>query len=262
MTVQAAAAFIADARLARRKLGPLPQALRPADEAAAYAVQDEVSALLAEKGLGAVIGYKIGCTTAAMQAYLGCDHPCAGYMYAASLRKDGARLARKDFVRPGVECEIAVTLSAPLRATDAPFGRATVEPAIGAVHAAIEIVDERYEDWRTLGAETLIADDFFHAGLILGPALTNWRGLGLPQAKGVTRVNGTVRAEGHGADILASPLNALVWLANHCAARGKDLPAGAIVSLGALAPVQWLSPGDRAEIDLKGLGTLSFAVEV
>lgn len=262
MTAQAAAALVADARLARRKLGALPQALRPVDESAAYTVQDEVSVLLGEKGFGAVIGYKIGCTTIAMQKYLGIDHPCAGYMYAASLRKDGTTLARKDFVRPGVECEIAIALSAPLRAKDAPVGRANVEPAIGAVHAAIEIVDERYEDWRTLGGETLIADDFFHAGLILGPAVTNWRGLDLPAAKGVTRVNGKEVAHGRGADILGHPVDALVWLANHCAARDKDMPAGTIVSLGALVSVQWLSPGDHAEIELEGLGALSFDVEV
>jgi 2-oxo-3-hexenedioate decarboxylase/2-keto-4-pentenoate hydratase len=257
-----AAAFVTEARLARRKLGPLPPLLRPADEAAAYAVQDQASAILKVKGFGTVIGYKIGCTTAAMQTYLGIDHPCAGYMYAGSLRKDGVTLARKEFVRPGVECEIAVTLSAPLRAKDAPFSRTNVEPAVGAVHAAIEIVDERYEDWRTLGGEILIADDFFHAGLILGPAIADWRSLDLPAVNAVTRVNGKETGRGRGADVLGHPLDALVWLANHCAARGKDMPAGSIVSLGALVPVQWLSPGDRAEIELEGLGTLSFRVEI
>jgi 2-oxo-3-hexenedioate decarboxylase/2-keto-4-pentenoate hydratase len=235
--------------------------LRPADEAAAYKVQDEACTILAGKGFGAVIGYKIGCTTVPMQTYLGIDHPCAGYMYTASLRPDATMLARKDFVRPGVECEIAVTLSAPLRAQDAPFNRAAVEPAVGAIHAAIEIVDERYEDWRTLGGETLIADDFFHAGLILGPAIADWRDLDLRAIEGVTRVNGKVMARGRGADILGHPLDALAWLANHRAARGKDIPAGTIVSLGALVPVQWLAPGDHAEIELAGLGSLSYSVE-
>jgi 2-oxo-3-hexenedioate decarboxylase/2-keto-4-pentenoate hydratase len=261
MTVPTAAALIADARLARRKLGPLPESLRPMDEPAAYSLQDEASAILSEKGFGPVIGYKIGCTTAAMQTYLRIDHPCAGYMYTASLRKTGATLARRDFVRPGVECEIAVALSQPLPASNAPYSRADVTPAIGALHAAIEIVDERYEDWRTLGGETLIADDFFHAGLILGPAITAWRDLDLPAMNGLTRVNGKEMGRGRGADVLGHPLDALAWLANHCAGRGKGVPAGALVSLGALVPVQWLSPGDQADIELEGLGTLSFTVE-
>ena len=33
---------------------------------------------------------------------------------------------------------------------------------------AIEIVDDRYVDWQTLGAPTLVADDFFAAGCVLG----------------------------------------------------------------------------------------------
>jgi 2-keto-4-pentenoate hydratase len=261
MSTSSAAAFVTDARLARRKLGPLPTALRPTDETAAYAVQDEASVLLSAKGFGPVIGYKIGCTTVPMQRYLNIDHPCAGYMYAASLLKTGTTLARKDFVRPGAECEIAVTLSAPLRAKEAPFDREKASAAVASVHAAIEIVDERYEDWRTLGGETLIADDFFHAGLILGPAVTNWRSLDLVAVPGVTRVNGKEAGRGRGGDILGHPLDALAWLANHCAARGKDVPAGSVVSLGAMVPVQWLSPGDHAEIELEGLGKLSYGVE-
>ena len=255
-----AAQIIASTRLARRKLAALPAALRPADERAAYAIQDDASKLLSAAGLGPTIGYKIGCTTSAMQTYLGIDHPAAGYMYAASARPDGITLARGDVVRPGVECEIAVTLGRPLRADSAPFTRETVLPAIAAVHAAIEIVDERYEDWRSLGGETLIADDFFHAGLILGAPVTPWRDLDLCAIEGVTRVNGVDVGRGRGADILGHPLDALVWLADHCAARGRGVPAGAIISLGSLVPVQWLSAGDHAAVELAGLGSLSFSV--
>lgn len=257
---RSAAQIIATTRLARRKLGVLPADVRPGDEPAAYAIQDEVSRLLAEAGLGPVIGYKIGCTTAGMQAYLGIDHPAAGYMYEASVRPNGLTLAAADAVRPGVECEIAVRMAQRLSTEAAPFTRANVLPAIASVHAAIEIVDERYDDWRTLGGDTLIADDFFHAGLILGPPLTKWRDLDLCAIAGVTRVNGVEKGRGRGADILGHPLDALAWLANHCARRGRDVPAGAIVSLGSLVPVQWLAPGDRAEVELEGLGALSFSV--
>ncbi|MGE4062900.1 MAG: 2-keto-4-pentenoate hydratase [Rhodospirillaceae bacterium] len=257
----ATAAFITAARLARRKLGPLPSTLRPASEAAAYKVQDAASLILSDSGFGAVIGYKIGCTAAAMQKYLGIDRPCAGYMYRASMRADGVTLARKDFIRPGVECEIAVTLSAPLQVQDTPFDREQVGRAVGCVHAAIEIVDERYEDWRSLDAATLIADNFFHAGVILGPPVYDWRQLDLAAVAGVTRVNGVEKGRGRGADVMGHPLEALAWLANHCAARGRDIPAGSIICLGALMSVQWLSPGDHAEIELDGLGKLSYRFE-
>ena len=40
--------------------------------------------------------------------------------------------------------------------------------AIEAYHPAIEIVDDRYVKWETMGAPTLVADDFFAAGCVLG----------------------------------------------------------------------------------------------
>ena len=71
-----AARIIADHRLARRPLPPLPLAVRPADESAAYAVQEELHALLTQAGAGPVAGHKIGCTTKVMQAFLGIHNPC------------------------------------------------------------------------------------------------------------------------------------------------------------------------------------------
>lgn len=258
-TPRSAAAFVTDARLAHRKLGQLPLGLRLKDEAAAYAAQDEASEILSGT-FGPVIGYKIGCTTAVMQRYLSIDHPCVGYMFRSSLMPNGVTVAQKDFVRPGAECEIAVTLAQALLADEGPFELEHIRAAIGTLHPAIEVVDERYEDWRSLGAETMIVDDFFHAGIILGPAVDDWQSLDLPAVSGAARVNGSEVARGQGADLLGNPLNGLVWLANHCAARGKDMGAGTIISLGSFTPVQWLAPGDHAEIVLDGLGSLSFSV--
>ncbi len=257
---RSAAEFVTASRLAHRKLGHLPEPLRLTDEASAYMANDEASEILSAK-FGPVIGYKIGCTTAVMQRYLNIDHPCCGYMFRSSLTPNGATLAGKDFVRPGVECEIAVTLAQPLLAEDAPFDLVRIRAAIGTLHPAIEIVDERYEDWRSLGAETMIVDDFFHAGIIVGPAVEGWQQLDLPAVSGAVKVNGAEVARGKGADLLGNPLNGLVWLANHCAARGKDMAAGTVISLGSFTPVQWLSAGDHTEIVLDGLGSLSFSVE-
>ena len=55
-----------------------------------------------------------------------------------------------------------------LPAVQAPFTADSVARAIEAYHPAIEIVDERYVDWQTLGAATLVADDFYAAGCVLG----------------------------------------------------------------------------------------------
>ena len=61
-----AADLLCAARLARRRFDRLPDDCRPADEAAAYAVQDALHAALTAAGHGALAGHKIGCTTPVM----------------------------------------------------------------------------------------------------------------------------------------------------------------------------------------------------
>ena len=56
-------------------------------------------------------------------------------------------------------------------AGEAPFTAEWVGEAVEAYHPAIEIVDDRYVKWETMGAPTLIADDFFAAGCVLGEAV-------------------------------------------------------------------------------------------
>src|SRR5216684_899794 len=165
--ILAAAQTIAQARRNRTPLKALPGDLAPEDEAAGYRVQRAVHDLLLPH-TGPLIGYKIGCTSAVMQQYLNIPHPCGGGVFAKGVHRNGASLSTKDFVRVGVECEIAVRLARDLAPTEAPFTAEWVAEAIEAYYPAIEIVDDRYVDWQTLGAPTLVADDFFAAACVLG----------------------------------------------------------------------------------------------
>src|ERR1700682_1963211 len=167
--VDLAAAHLCAARQQRAPLGPLLAELEPRDEADAYAIQDALHPCLTSAGRGAVVGYKIGCTTRVMQQYLGIPNPCAGAIFASTVQHRHGRFAHREFVRVGVECEIAVLLADDLGGPDLAVDNVAAARAVGACMAAIEIVDDRYVDYRALGAPTLIADDFFGAGCVLGP---------------------------------------------------------------------------------------------
>ena len=69
------------------------------------------------RSTGALVGYKIGCTSAVMQQYLDIPHPCGGGVFAKGVHDSGVRLRAADFVRVGVECEIAVRLARDLVAS-------------------------------------------------------------------------------------------------------------------------------------------------
>ena len=249
-----AAALLRDQRLARTPIDPLPSDCRPRDETDGYLVQEALHALLRDAGQGPVTGHKIGCTTPVMQAYLGIRNPCAGGVHATTVHDGHARVGHRDYVRVGVECEIAVRLGSDLAPAGAPFDRVRAGAAVEAVLAAMEIVDDRYRDYRTLDVPTLIADDFFNAGCVLGPPIARWRDLDLPAVTGVTRLNGAEVGRGEGRAVMGHPFEALAWLANLRARLGPGLRAGEFVLLGSVVETRWVGSGDEVAVAIEGLG--------
>jgi 2-keto-4-pentenoate hydratase len=249
-----AATLLRDQRLTRTPIEPLPADCRPREEGEGYAVQEALHGLLTGAGLGAVAGHKIGCTTPVMQAFLRIDHPCAGGVHAAGVHHGAARVPHRSYVRVGAECEVAVRLGTDLAPAGAPFDRERVAPAVEAVLAAMEIVDDRYRDYRTLDVPTLIADDFFNAGCVLGPPVARWRDLDLPAVRGVTRVNGVEVGRGEGRAVMGHPFEALAWLANLRASLGLPLRAGEFILLGSVVETRWVGPGDEVTVAIGGLG--------
>lgn len=251
--LRVASETIAAARKSLTPLPTLPPAMAPKCIEDGYRVQSQVHRLLAAD-LGALAGYKIGCTSEVMQKYLAIPHPCAGGIHARTVHRSGAALNAAGFVRVGVECEIAVRLGKDLLAGDAPFTRDSVAGSIECYLPAIEIVDDRYAEWGTLGAPTLIADDFFAAGIVLGAPIAHSAVADLVQVEGRTLINGQQAGRGTGADALGHPHNAVVWLANHLASQGSGLRAGEIVITGSLVKTVWLKAGDEATMEFSGLG--------
>jgi len=254
--ILAAAKIIATARRGRAPLAALPPDMAPGDEAEGYRVQRALHALLLPQ-VGPLVGYKIGCTSPVMQRYLDIPHPCAGGVFAKGVHDSGASLRFGDYVRVGVECEIAVRLARHLAPTEAPFTAEWVMEAIEAYHPAIEIVDDRYVEWETAGAPTLVADDFFAAGCVLGAPVSRSAAPDQLKVTGRAMINGKEVGRGTGADVLGHPHNALAWLANHLAAEGKGLHAGQIVLTGSLVKTVWLDAGDAVVMELDGLGTVA-----
>jgi 2-keto-4-pentenoate hydratase len=252
--IERAAELLAQSRRARQRFGGLPEDCRPGDISAADAVQNAVHRRLASAGGGALAGHKIGCTTPVMQRFLGITHPCAGGVFAPTVQHERGVFRHADFIQVGVECEIAVRLAQDLPAPDAPYDRSGLAAAVGACMAAIEVVEDRYVDYRALDAPTLVADDFFNAGCVLGAPVEGWRALDLPALPGRLTINGAEVAAGRGGDILGHPLEALAWLANTLATRGRYLKSGEFVLLGSVVETRWVEQGDVVAASIEGLG--------
>jgi 2-oxo-3-hexenedioate decarboxylase/2-keto-4-pentenoate hydratase len=237
--------------------GEFTEELRPGSEADGYLIQDALVERLAESGFGRRVGHKIGCTTKVMQEYLKISNPCAGGVYETTARFMNGIFALTDFVRVGVECEIAVRLADDLASRGAVFTRADVAGAVGACMVAIEIVDDRYTDFTRLGAPTLIADDFFGAGCVLGSELTDFSPFDLAQVTASMLIDGVSVGSGVGSDVLGHPLDALSWLANNATTRASGmLRAGEFVLLGSLVQTKWIEHPCEVRVINDPLGEL------
>lgn len=253
----AAARRILEARRTAAKMPPLPERSRPGTIDEGYDVQAALHDLRIADG-DRLAGWKLGCTTKLMQDMLGIPHPCAGGIMAADVHDSGAVLPWSAFAAPGVECEIAFELGDSIPADGAPWTRDEVAERIAACMPAIEVVDNRAIDIKAMGVPTLVADDFFQAGAVLGPKTEDWKGLDLAAAAGSLRIGDAEPVAGTGADIMGHPLEPLAWLANQRAERGQGIARGAIVLTGSMVAVQWLSAPALVRVENDRLG----AVEV
>jgi 2-keto-4-pentenoate hydratase len=127
---------------------------------------------------------------------------------------------------------------------------------VGEVFAAIEIVEKRYDDLAKLTTPTLIADQVFHRGGVLGPPAAGWRRSGRPRRDPRAHQRGwrSCAAKGVGADLLGHPFEALAWLALPCAAEFGGLRAGQVVFLGSVTPPIWLDGPCTAVVEFDTLG--------
>jgi 2-keto-4-pentenoate hydratase len=244
-----------EANLRFHALGP-PDA--PATISDAYDIQDRYVALLRRKH-GNAVGYKVGLTSAPMQAFCRIDHPLAGVVLARRVHQSGVTVSRADFGRLGLEFEIAVRIKSDVPVTGSPLTVETIWPYIDGVCAAVEIVDDRNADYTSLDVRSLVADNSWNAGIVLSQFATRW-----PDLEGVlgrAMKDDVAIGEGHGRDILGHPFNSVAWLAAQLGSRGAGLTAGQVVMTGSV--MKTIFPQDNAayRFELEGLGFVEVRVE-
>jgi 2-keto-4-pentenoate hydratase len=196
-----------------------------------------------------------------MQEYLGVDTPIGGFMRRADIYRGYAELRFADFVRPGVECEVAVRLAA-----DVPPGPCSFDDALAAVGefvAGIEVVENRYRDVAALGTPVLVADQMYHAAAVVGnQGGIDWRTLDIGGLRGRISLDNGFADEGVTTDLLGHPLNGLALLAaSPLAAAFGGLKTGQWVMLGSVTPPIWLSGPAVVRVEFAPLPAVTLRLE-
>src|SRR5256885_5854212 len=233
---------------AREHYRPLDAGVRAAPLEDAYRIQDALHQVMVEAGRGEIAGWKIALTSKAMQQMTGVDQPAAGAIFSKVVHASPARVDLAAYHHLGVEFEVAVRLGEDLPATGGPWTRASVASRAAACLPAFELVEDGNADYKTLDAFTLVAQNTWNGGVVLGPAVTEWRRVDLEHA--VTRcwVNDQPGGQGKTGDAMGHPFEAVAWLANLLHGRGRRLRRGLIVMTRSSITTQFPAPGDRVRV--------------
>lgn len=220
--------------------------------AEAYRVQEAYIATII--GDNAVAGYKIGLTSQRMQQLCGIDQPVRGTIFSSRVRTSGAQMSLSQYHHLGFEFEICVRLGRDLVSNGAPFTPESAGAAVDAVAAAIELVDDRHADYGAIHCETLVADNSWNEGIVVG-AFTPPPSR-LEAAEGIAYLNGVEISRGRGADVLGHPFVPLAWLANHLAASGEALRKDQVVMTGSIVTTKFPTEPFKYRFDVSGIGSV------
>jgi 2-keto-4-pentenoate hydratase len=238
--VQEAADRLIAAFVDRQPCSPVRDLIGPSDIAAAYDVQQIVTANRMTGG-ASIIGRKIGLTSKAIQQQVGVDQPDFGFLFSDMGVADGDGTPTESLLQPRVEAEIAFFLGSDL---DGEITDESVRAAIDHAVMSLEIVDSRVANWDITVADT-VADNASSGTYVLGSRKLSLDEFQPRETLMSMSIDGEVVSTGNGAACLDDPLNALAWLARTAKDYGEPLRAGQLVLSGALGPMVPVKAGNH-----------------
>jgi 2-keto-4-pentenoate hydratase len=239
------ASLLLEARRTGKLLQPLPESLRPQSAAEVYAIQDRVVAALGGSG-----GRKAGPPE-------GEDPAFYNILPARDFHASPATVPAVRAFNPEIEVEIGITFGKALPPRGAAYTRDEVAAAIGSVNPAIEIIGSRFVSRSAVDALTGMADCRNSAGVVVGPALKDWRGLDFSRVSMRLTFDGAQVAEVAGGAGTDTALRILTDLVNHAAGRSGGLRAGDVVITGARIRPVAVPRGTRQIVaEVSGLGSV------
>ena len=257
--ISIAANILYNSRLRLKKIFDLPKYCKPQNTEEAYAIQNS----LVKKYLSAdkktfVIGKKIGCTNKAAQEQINISSPFYGNIFSTYSSKNNCSIKSELFFKPFIEPEFSFKMKKTLDADKAPYTSNQIYDAIDTIIPSIEIVDSRYQDWTTVGINSLIADNGANAHWIYGSEKKNIDQFDLSNHSVSLYINNTLISKGNASNVLKNPLNALSWLVNTMTLHEKSLPINSYISTGTCTPAIPVKKGDKINVDFGTLGTVDF----
>ncbi len=241
---------------AREPFRPIRDSLRPATMEAGYRVQDLLNGRYGEDGRGAIAGYKVGLTSEKIRRMCGVHEPIAGSIFQSTVHRSPAALNLTDFMHLGIEFELAVEIARDVPPDAPPLDAESVHGYVAACMPAFELIEDRNADYGDLDALSILVDNSWCGGIVLGEAEGDWRALDFKTNPVAMYLNNDFVESGVTGDAMGHPFESVAWLAGLLAGHGKQLRAGMIVMTGSTLATRFPKVGEEYRYEVEGLGSV------
>lgn len=219
----------------------------------AYVIQADVIRHRTERG-ESIAGYKVGCTSKAIQSQFGLDEPIYGHVMRPFVKCGSCNLAIEEFQQPAIEPEFVITIGQAITAP--PESDDELIAAIEHVSAGIEM--HHYKFWNGVPTiQELIASNGLHASVITSTDHTDPRDVDWENEQIQVLNHDNRIAEGCATDILGGPLKSLRWLISRLHANGSHLQEGDIVIPGSATELIRVDSGDSITASFSSMGAVT-----
>ena len=234
------AQFMLDQHYSKKNFQNLTETLMPSDFDEAYKVQEIFQK---NSGRGELGGFKIALASKIQQELCGIDHPIAGGIFANEIKSSPSTFDLKNFHGLGLEFEIAVTLSDDLKPDMGPFNKENIRKYIKCLSPAFELIIDRNADYSNIDPLTMITDNAWCSGIVLGKEIPNWEKLDLDTIQSELLWNNEAP---QGAMIKdATPLESLAWVSNLFTSMGRIIPKNSVIITGSVIKTRAPESGDH-----------------
>ena len=212
------------------------------------------------QGRGPVGGYKIALTSKPIQNLCGVNQPCGGFVFKETIHPSPATFSLADYNGLALEFELAVRFGKDVPKDAAPFDENSIRDYVGACYPAFELIDDRRADYSTLDAISMLTDNIWCGGVVLGPEVGDWQNIDMTSNPVHLTYNGERTKESNTGAAMGSPMISLAWLANLAMERGWPMREGMIVITGSTLATIPPKPGDHAIYTIEGMGDVEVRI--
>ena len=249
------AKFMLDQHKSKQNFQNLPETLMPENLNEAYKIQEIFQK---NSGRGELGGFKIALASKVQQELCGIDHPIAGGIFANEIKSSPETFDLDNFHGLGLEFELAVTLSDDLKPGMEPFDKNNIKQFIKSLSPAFELIIDRDADYSNINPLTMITDNAWCSGIVLGKELSNWEKLNLDVIRSQLLWNDEAPQDAMIKD--ANPLESLSWVSNLLTSLGRTIPKDSVIITGSVIKTRAPNKGDHIIYKVEDLSEVEIKI--